>query len=700
MRKWALAAVFLALGASPAGAGPLTWGQAIEALATHAGKVPGEVRLRSLVVQDIREAETQSHWPLSEMLATSLSEVLGTQRSGFKVLNAERSGTLGPGVDGVLTGTIARAPGGYRLSLQVQRLATRETLYVLPTVEVAEGTLPAGAVPKSGFGRLVVGLDVPEARVFVDGEPLGSGSRALPLALGAHLVTVAAEGYEVFEQSVQIRPEAPAFLEVRLKRKALSAKIESSEPGARVSIDGKPHGLTPLALADLAPGKHRLTVTKAGFRPYEADIDWQGKDQVIRVELALLPGSLVVSADVPEALVSLDGQPRGKAPLLLSDLGPGLHRLSAIAPGHAPFEQDVRVVSAETLNVRARLTPDVQGKEDEAAFTAVALLPRTTSKADLAFVRSVAHHLGHPGGPVTVPPDEALRTMERLMPEGWREDPAALKGLARALKARRLIVLGLEDYAPFTRDLGVWPQRPSLSASMATFRSSGYREGDPKRFHRTGGEPWGFGSAAPGHDELASDLALESARDLADAPGAIASFQGEELRHEGFVLAGTSRLDMGLGYAYRVWPSLDLGLGYRYFNAVGDDRTSGTRLSASGPGSDLVYGQGQAHLFRLEALYRFDGVLPRRGPAYEGPRWIPYLGAGYRVDLARYEVYGVGRAESEGAFWQPRQRAVAIAGLKLNLGGILYRAEGEVPVVYQVGDSNAVRWTLGAGWVF
>lgn len=700
MRKWALAAVLMALGAFPAGAEPLAWADAVEALAVHAGKPPQEVRLRSLVVQGIREGETQAHWPLSDMLATSLSEALSRKQPGFKVLNAERSGTLGAGVDGVLTGTIARAPGGYRLSLQVQRLATRETLFVLPPVEVAEGTLPSGAVPKAGFGRLVIGLDLPGARVFVDGEPVGAGARALPLSLGSHLVTVAAEGWEVFEQSVQVGPGEPTHLEVQLKRKALVAKIESNVSGARVSIDGKAHGVTPLALADLEPGKHRLSVIKAGFRPYEVEIDWQGKDQVIRIELAQLPGSLVVSADVPEALLSLDGQPRGKAPLLLSDLVPGMHRLSALAPGHSPFEQDVQVLSSETLNVRARLLPDVQGKDDESSFEAIALLPRTASREDEAFVKSVHQHLGHPNGPVLVPHDEALRIMERLMPEGWRDDPATLKRLARALKARRLVALGLEDYAPFSRYLGVWPQRPSLSARMATFRISGFPEGEPRRFHRAGGEPWGFGTAAPGRDELASDLALASARELADVPVTGGALQGPELRHEGFVLAGPSRLDIGLGYAYRLLPMLDLGLGYRYFNAVGDDRVNGTRLSASGPGSDLVYGQGQAHLLRLEALYRFDGVLPRRGPAYEGSRWIPYVGIGYRLNLARYEVYGVGRTESEGAFWEPQQRGVAIAGLKLNLGGVLYRAEAEVPVVYQVGDSNAVRWTLGAGWVF
>jgi len=43
-------------------------------------------------------------------------------------------------------------------------------------------------------------------------------------------------------------------------------KLKSAPPGARISIDGQPIGVTPLDW-DLPPGKHTITIDKAGYKP-------------------------------------------------------------------------------------------------------------------------------------------------------------------------------------------------------------------------------------------------------------------------------------------------------------------------------------------------------------------------------------------------------------------------------------------------
>lgn len=47
-------------------------------------------------------------------------------------------------------------------------------------------------------------------------------------------------------------------------------KLKSAPPGARISIDGTPIGVTPLDW-DLPPGKHTITIDKAGFKPASQD---------------------------------------------------------------------------------------------------------------------------------------------------------------------------------------------------------------------------------------------------------------------------------------------------------------------------------------------------------------------------------------------------------------------------------------------
>lgn len=47
-------------------------------------------------------------------------------------------------------------------------------------------------------------------------------------------------------------------------------KLKSAPPGARISIDGTPIGVTPLDW-DLPPGKHTITIDRAGYKPASQD---------------------------------------------------------------------------------------------------------------------------------------------------------------------------------------------------------------------------------------------------------------------------------------------------------------------------------------------------------------------------------------------------------------------------------------------
>ena len=54
--------------------------------------------------------------------------------------------------------------------------------------------------------------------------------------------------------------------------------------------------------------------------------------------------------------VYLDGQDRGRPPLVLTELTPGSHQLSISGPGYAPFEQPVLLVSDHVSMVEPKLT--------------------------------------------------------------------------------------------------------------------------------------------------------------------------------------------------------------------------------------------------------------------------------------------------------------------------------------------------------
>lgn len=65
------------------------------------------------------------------------------------------------------------------------------------------------------------------------------------------------------------------------------ARIEASEPGALVTIDGEMRGVTPLQTpVRLLAGRHRITVSKNGFIPIEGAIELEaGKEVVFEAKL-------------------------------------------------------------------------------------------------------------------------------------------------------------------------------------------------------------------------------------------------------------------------------------------------------------------------------------------------------------------------------------------------------------------------------
>jgi hypothetical protein len=75
--------------------------------------------------------------------------------------------------------------------------------------------------------------------------------------------------------------------------KATTIEIASDPAGARVSVDGRARGVTPLRLTDLAPGEHQVVLANAAG----------AVTRRVRVESAA-PSSLVVSMPKPTAATS------------------------------------------------------------------------------------------------------------------------------------------------------------------------------------------------------------------------------------------------------------------------------------------------------------------------------------------------------------------------------------------------------------
>jgi hypothetical protein len=151
-----------------------------------------------------------------------------------------------------------------------------------------------GAEPPApaGIGRLLVRSTPAGARVRVDGKDVGvTPSVVRDLAPGAHRVEVAREGYAAVERRVVITGARPAqSLALSLARVAVSSatpalatpgtmghfvgslSVDSRPAGAKVFLDDKLIGTTPLAMASVTAGEHAVRLEYTGYRRWSSSV--------------------------------------------------------------------------------------------------------------------------------------------------------------------------------------------------------------------------------------------------------------------------------------------------------------------------------------------------------------------------------------------------------------------------------------------
>ncbi len=135
--------------------------------------------------------------------------------------------------------------------------------------------------------------------------------------------------------------------------------VRSDPSGAQVYLDGAYLGLTPL-VASAAPGRHRVEVKKAGYRPYRASVR-VAPGQRVRVYARLVPevqnGRIAVRSEPEGAAVYLNGAYRGRTPVTI-EVAPGGYELRLALPGYRDYRTRVEVGPGATAYVFARLVAD------------------------------------------------------------------------------------------------------------------------------------------------------------------------------------------------------------------------------------------------------------------------------------------------------------------------------------------------------
>ena len=212
-------------------------------------------------------------------------------------------------------------------------------------------------------GRLaVVSHPADGATVVIDGNEAGvTPLEPVELAPGEHDLVVRASGYREYRTRVEL--EGGGLLEtveVDLDARWAPITFNSTPPGARVLVDGRSTGTTPLT-TDILEGGHAYKLTLPGYKQLEGRFGVvAGEARTLALPLLEpLDGYFTVTTEPPGATITVDGQFRGESPMELAVVPGRPHEIAASKAGFERVAQQVELASGErrelTLSLVARL---------------------------------------------------------------------------------------------------------------------------------------------------------------------------------------------------------------------------------------------------------------------------------------------------------------------------------------------------------
>ena len=155
--------------------------------------------------------------------------------------------------------------------------------------------------------------------------------------------------------------------------------VRTSPAGARVKVDGKDRGVSPLTLRELGLRDYAIEITRAGYAPETRRVQLSARRPTQSLDIRLRASGAAAGSAAPStaapgvsptgraslelvtrpagARVFVDGQFIGTTPLRMVDVAPGQKNVSFELAGYARWTAAVTVAPGEPRKVAASLEP-------------------------------------------------------------------------------------------------------------------------------------------------------------------------------------------------------------------------------------------------------------------------------------------------------------------------------------------------------
>lgn len=223
------------------------------------------------------------------------------------------------------------------------------------------GYLPAyrtAAILEGGRATVEVKLEPAFGLALVDSNPRGAEVHMnsvfrgrtpffmVDVPSGRHRFRFEAPGRLPREVEEEFGDRIPRRIFVELPGNAGRLAVRSTPSGAAVRVNGVERGRTPCEIEDVPAGENVVEILLAGYRPFSEKVEVRAQEtrEIVGV-LQAIPTTLRVESLPRGARIYVNNQYRGDAPVELTDLPPGEHRVRAELMGYEPMARTVNLAA-------------------------------------------------------------------------------------------------------------------------------------------------------------------------------------------------------------------------------------------------------------------------------------------------------------------------------------------------------------------
>jgi len=239
-------------------------------------------------------------------------------------------------------------PGRHQVRLELEGFDPYEAV---EEVGAERRTVAVKMKPRVREGSIAVLSEPGGSSVYLDGRLVGQTPfERKNLPAKSYKVRVTKEGCEDWEKEVDVEAEKKTEVYAELKAKEGTLEIQSTPPGAKVWLNGKEMGATPLSLS-VKVGNYLVRVFREGYEVHEEWVQAAAGRKAVTVSLKRILGDLTVQADPPGAIIYLDGKVAGTGKFEGKGLTPKVYRVRVVREGYEDWERDVLVEEGKKVEL-------------------------------------------------------------------------------------------------------------------------------------------------------------------------------------------------------------------------------------------------------------------------------------------------------------------------------------------------------------